>query len=351
MLDPATPTLSEARECLVEYVWDSTLCPVLGAGASRDAGMPTWDGLLNGIARQLGIGHGAQLPGHACSLNTTLPPASPPALRAGPDIAWLLEAARCDERTLRETLYRDHNARAATWTTTPGFDEDALRKLAELCIAVAHATPSRRFHVITYNVDTLLEEAIVALGHGAKALTSRGTATWPINRSIRLATPCTRGKRVIVRVAHVHGVVPNVGDPRPVLAPVLGAHDYDVSMQTPFSDHNLWQIAAFVGFNCLFYGWSFQDYAVRQLLRVASRCRQILDPVNLPQHFALVRATPATSDCALTRATAPLLADFENRTSLLLKRKFGVWQIQTTSFSQQKLFITRVLQDLAESVG
>lgn len=215
------------------------LCPVIGAGASQDLGAPTWRELIGKLAARL-VGtpeaHGA------IGAEGQWGGADPAVLY---DLFELAEGHQVIEE-VRRLIYGEHAERSPT-------DGSAVSSLADLAILSARTCPERRFHVITYNMDSFLEEAIENRDHSYESETSSG----PPVRGGR------EGVRGSVRIFHPHGLLPRDGAPRDL---VLSRREYNRLHNAPADRRNLLQEGAFRELCCLFFGFSFSDPNVDRLL-------------------------------------------------------------------------------------
>lgn len=320
---------------VIEAWQTKTLCPVIGSGLSGDVGIPTWTSLLQSLS------------------DRTL--ALDPTLRkhvhdkvAGRESGWAYDILSLLKgvglRGLSRVLYPGRSRVAdASWVYEAGFTLSAPALMARLAILVARRAPGRPYHVVSFNQDVILEEAIARMGHRAMALTAQGSSpiSWDPQGDhtawfLRVSSghPC-----VTVRVVHPHGLVPRESDRRrqdcvSMSDVILGARSYDRSLGWAFTPHSLWQLAAFESHVCFFYGWSFADVAVRRMLRAALDIRRAaVRLVDEPRHIALMRADRKSD--ALTEA--------EDR---YLERELGVSVVRTRTYDAQKHLLTMLTDEL-----
>jgi hypothetical protein len=325
------------------------LCLVLGAGVSKGVGLPLWGELARHVAETTDRVHfGDFPPDWTCGL---LDPEKrrnavrAAVIREGGDLPWTLSVLNAESESFRAALYPTKVPR--NWTQDPSrFDASAIASIAQMAIALAEAHPRRSFHVVTYNFDTLLEEAVAHLGHRAVALTPKGEKPWEAEG------PPERRRAAVVRVAHPHGILCRPGETEAECGGLmLDARDYDASSLAPFADHNMWQICAFAGFSCLFYGWSFQDYAVRRLLRVGMTARRCLSNyAGEAKHVALLKRRRAEDgECLPPQALQGAIEDFE-RLEIDELRELGVQVVPMTrsDFADQHEFLVQLLLEIVE---
>ena len=231
----------------------------IGAGASIDAGLPYWTEL----ARRLAAWMRGKVAG-ACRMEPS----------------WAIECIRGKaseveyRRALRLALYGPGFALSPhTWPFL------AIRHLAAIAAEIALLSPDAPCHVITYNLDCLLELSLQRLGLTAVAMV-------PVlgeSRPYRILTFCPEEApprdRPVVRIVHPHGLVhiaeDQLTDERQLLAMPLTMSSEDYEIRGGVADvwQNSQQIAAFSQHRCLFYGFGFADPSVRRLLRLAAQIR------------------------------------------------------------------------------
>jgi len=281
------------RHCR-KQIRTARMCPVVGAGISLDVGLPDWQRL---VARLAGVD-------------------KPIASEADP--IWGAECVKAarglnSEREFRTILANElYGTQSSEWAIDPVSEWSAPKLVARVALECAISGKRRStpvewpFHVITYNFDCLLEEAIQSLGFATEAIVPTIGIGTPYVK-YRWEPPQGRNPwPTTVRVFHPHGLIkrPSVDsamgptylpgsdpdsptdEPEPASLPlILSADDYDLrGGDTPLW-HNAMQLSAFIHRPCLFYGWSFRDPAVRKLLRIASQVRQ----QHLPDEHILIR--------------------------------------------------------------
>lgn len=253
-------------------------CLVLGAGASVGL-VPLWTKLAEDLAANNGLGalHSADLAQPPWTVERILGMLATSAQAGELQRALYVapaEAATGDSIAAHVAARRQRAARAR------------LRLLADLIIAMAGAGAAsmRRFHVLTYNIDVHLEEAISARGVTAVAMTAEGRQEWRpspaaldrrkrLNACLHARNPWSAERKVPaeVRILHAHGVLPRPGDDeRRASGLVMSSSQYHLKDGLPYGSPNLLQLEAFGGLHCLLFGFSFEDDSVRSLLETAA---------------------------------------------------------------------------------
>ncbi len=361
-------------------------CPVLGSGAGADLGIPIWRKLIGQLGEICGLGAAEEI-------------------FAGRELTHIYDLLALSEEDMRHRLRvviygdptrpedglralpRNHPEAPRVLPGRKGMpaEEPALHFLATLACFNALSCEHRRFHVLTYNVDTCLEEEISRLGHDSVALveTRGGDAVrvrWRASPVIPLVRSRQRSQyqqRVEVRVFHPHGIVlredkakglrkdknntaadvlekgtwrPKVFDRDPVeLGVVFGRKDYNRLFGSLDDPRNRLQLAALMRFSCLFYGFSFMDPNVDRLLDVSASLHRDAAPkpeAPVPRHVALARFP---SRCQLGRPTAAgwkANVDLEHRESQRLLN-FGVTTCHYTAYNQHKRFVIDLIRTAA----
>lgn len=322
-----------ALQLLGQAVVEGRFCLVIGAGASMDVGAPGWAEIVTALAEQRGLFADCAVPaGYDCRTNLSSDRAARRAemvrraiIVGGPDLPWLYDVVAADAAPdhLAELVYANHLD--DQWTRQPAFLQSAPFWLAVLAIACAWRKPTAPFHVITYNVDLLLEEAIEALGHRAITI-SRSRE----ERLCRVAAPPHRvrwtgrapAEQLSVKVFHPHGFVSRNGHP---IDPVMGAQAYDWLASSPLDIASTTQLMAFGASHCLFYGFSFRDYGVRRLLRYAQSLH--VKSGRPTRHIGLLRCPACDPDrdgCIPDSSIHPARRRLYHREARLLREHFGV---------------------------
>jgi hypothetical protein len=116
---------------------------------------------------------------------------------------------------------------------------------------------------------------------------------------------------------------------------VLGAASYEYRITRGIEPPSIWQLGAFSALNCMFYGFSFADLAVRSLLRVGTDAFQ-----EGIKHVALVR----TDDPAGGAPPSWGWAEDEHF------KRIGTLRVGGAEFRQQKRFL-RILLELRRNTS
>ncbi len=330
----------QALDRLAQASREGRLCPVVGAGLSAQAGAPDWTELIKKLAESF-----------VCDADNP---------KIWGDLPWAFELLGNHPdgwEKVRQLLYQG-TSEGATWTDRSRTEEWSLYDLAVLAILGAFIAPNRPYHVLTYNLDTLLEEQILALGHRAVAMVGdveidrfRGSeaprAGYP-SVSRRPALPANH--RVTVRVAHPHGVIlpPGIDDrkcrgfggERFLLAPIMSTADYEDLLNEPFGERNLLQVRSLLTYECLFWGFSLTDPNVRRLVRLAGSFRE-RDMNRLErrqwQHVILMKLQ------GWNGTSGSYQESFDARLQIKL-REFGILRLGHGSHTQHQALVRTLLQ-------
>lgn len=220
---------------------EGNLSVVCGAGVSAQAGMPTWDILLNQLLNKMI----QKLKGEAQSEPENLEQdleaiKESSSLVVGRHLKDVLDSDFLP--SVRDALYRD--AKNST-------------KIVDAIVGLA--TPRRASppldSIITFNFDDLLETNL----H---------------NRDVSFQTIYAEGQRCGVdeiAVYHVHGYLPRDGKITKEMDIVFSEDAYHDQFIDPFSWSNLIQLSKYGQKTCLFVGLSLSDPNLRRLLDVSKR--------------------------------------------------------------------------------
>ena len=219
----------------------------LGAGVSRDAGLPSWGKLMDLMVAAL-----REM--KSVSLNDL------DALKKDCGKDYLVKARYlkrlCEERDvsfvdlIRKTLY----------STEPG-DSKLIKIIAE-CIE-----REKLNSVITYNYDDILERKLAESDVPFFSIDGQ-------NRPAANQFP----------IFHVHGFIPSDQDPSYDKNVVLSENEYHYLYNNAFHWSNIEQVHALVQNTCFFIGLSMKDPNLRRLLDIAQQ-RGTGEPV----HYAFLR--------------------------------------------------------------
>jgi hypothetical protein len=285
---------------------------VLGAGVSKDSGLPDWTRLLERVADRLG--DGASL--FSDLRNNRIPL---------PVVASILEE-RCGSRTkfikhIREALYRDFpffpdgvtKANRGDLIRDVRTKNPTLHAVASLCARRGHGdrtyTPNPRVRaVVTFNLDAVLQ-AYVYARYEKRLL-----------RTIERASAQAIPERT--NIYHMHGFLrfdEKVDDPAKEApdAVVLTEQDYFDFFGDPSSLFNYTFLYLLREWPCLFVGLSMQDENIRRLLHFSKkeRVRGFENEGRKPnevrrevlRHFAILKRSDAPrSDRAVEESLRPL---------------------------------------------
>jgi hypothetical protein len=243
---------------------NNDLVPFLGAGASIDAGVPSWSSLLNQllVAMVEKMGDDGNF---TISLSEEKRQEIAQRLQGLQDSSPLLAAryirSGLDGRfapALRRALYSAVNKDPSS----------QLAALARLC--VPRRNGSGVHAVVTYNFDNLLEQILIDKGIQHQPVYLRGTRV-----------PAER-----LAIYHVHGFLPQQqpDDEEPTDSLVVFSEErYHGLYNDPYSWSNTVQLNLLSEHTCVFIGLSMNDPNLRRLLEIAARNDE------KPRHVALLR--------------------------------------------------------------
>lgn len=223
---------------------------VLGAGVSTSCGLPTWTELL----LRLHAGTLADLNATDVDRLTTA------YLRAVCDEGPLVSARMAQSNQSNEnfiervrlTLYTDGTVESDLLTE--------IAKVTNLCEGKIGVKG-----IITYNYDSLLEEALKKIGRTYDRRDRRD-----------------RGSSIGVPLRHVHGFLERSANQDEWI--VLSEKQYHDEYSNPYAWSNVVQLNAFRETTCLFVGLSMTDPNLRRLLEDSRK-------TVTPQHYAFLRRT------------------------------------------------------------
>lgn len=203
----------------------------LGAGISRDSGLPGWNGLLEGLFAR----------------------AYPQLCNDSYDGFWdmsgnsSLITARLIQSAFKNNKFPDgllHHELYSEYQKNPKICEPII-KIAE----IIEKAPNVR-KVITYNYDDLLEQLLFKQGvsyHWANS-----------NNEVEDSLP----------ICHVHGVLPEDNSNVPTKV-VLSEEEYHEMYKQSYCWANVEQLQSLYRTNCFFIGMSMTDPNLRRLLEIA----------------------------------------------------------------------------------
>lgn len=248
------------RELRKSYL-ENELSLFLGAGVSADAGVPTWDGLLNGMLATLIRRKDSEsvTDEEVQEIITRFRTVdSPSPLMAARYLRRGLADAFVDDISvfLYESVARKAKDRATVGQ--PTSNNSTLNSLARLCIP-RRSGPGVQA-VVTYNFDDLFEKQLDAASVAHRPIFAEGT----FEAQDELA------------VYHVHGFLPEDRAKYPLAGKdseglVFSEEGYHRLVNDPYSWTNLVQLKLLRDMTCLMVGLSLVDPNLRRLLEVSAR--------------------------------------------------------------------------------
>jgi hypothetical protein len=219
---------------------------VLGAGVSKDFGIPSWNTLLQEL-----MVNTLESEKNDSDVITKLFSLifNPNPLISGRYLQTYFESNKMNfENKVREILYEDFDFE---------MDTELMNEIVSFCIAPGKS--SNLNSIITYNFDDLLEENL-----------KKNNLDLPF-RSIF-------GKEIevpydLLPIYHVHGYLPRKGDLTDSNKITLGENVYHEQYTDIYSWNNLVQINKFSENTCLFIGTSLTDPNIRRLLDISKKLR------------------------------------------------------------------------------
>lgn len=250
--------IQELRQAYTE----NELALFLGAGVSISVGVPSWDGLLNGLLanlirrRESGAVTDEEIQAIVAQLRVVDSPSplvSARYLRRGLADAFLDDVTSL----LYESLARSEQTRIAEGLPSPP-GRSTLQALAQLCIP-RRSGPGVRA-VVTYNFDDLFEEQLDMASVLHRPIFAEGEFE----------------SRDELAVYHVHGFLPrdnrkSATKGRDLESLVFSEEGYHRLFGDPYSWANLVQLALLREATCLMIGLSLTDPNLRRLLEVSAR--------------------------------------------------------------------------------
>lgn len=232
----------------------------LGAGVSKDAGIPQWNELINALLSRM-IASRIKDNNEAFSKH----------------LDSIINYAHHNQENSPITQMRyikgafspeeyNHFVHTVLYSNSPRVDTDLLTAIAAIC------TP-RRNHigvqgVVTYNFDNLLERCLEGLRVKTNVISSEEDISTPDKLSI----------------FHVHGYMPLEEDSTSTNTELIfSEEDYHRVYRDAYCWSNLAQLNYLREHTCLFIGCSLTDPNLRRLLDVAKRNNE------KPRHYAFLR--------------------------------------------------------------
>ena len=233
----------------------------LGAGVSKDAGIPQWNELINALLSKMIASRIKDKDSEVLSkhLDTIIDLAHQNQENSPITQMRYIKGAFSPaeyNKLVHEVLY----------SKNPKSNTDLLNAIATIC------TPQRNHigvqGVITYNFDDLLERCL----HRQKVQTNTLACEDAISTPDKLS------------IFHVHGFMPKkIDENNPNTELIFSEEDYHKVYRDAYCWSNLAQLNYLREHTCLFIGCSLTDPNLRRLLDVAKRNNE------KPRHFAFLR--------------------------------------------------------------
>lgn len=321
-------------ESLASAVLNGRLCLILGAGASQDLDLPSWTNWVRRFARYVAP--------RGAGMHDIYDP------------AWALECVRGDLPESRYRLWlRDSLYGESFSLSSEQRRFSACGRLARLAIRIANQMYKEsgerasgpwsggqvgEFHAVSYNLDCILEKCIAAEGYSVDAYIPLIAGDRPFHIYSFDPEDGRRQNQPPVRVLHPHGLLPlsdqAYADERLLrqLPLVMASVDYESIGGTADVWQNSLQVGAFVHRPCLFYGLSFADPSIRQLLRLSTVLKG--DAVDR-MHTTF-----------LARPGADAIPSPQETESAMARLGFGAlyWSARESGFEDQLVMLERVLE-------
>lgn len=264
-LSKRTKRLDEARpeklKNLMKWYKSQSLVFVLGAGVSKNYGLPDWNTLLQKMLLNTltPAGEDAEKKKEAGVLAQAFSNIfDPDPLIAARYLHEYFKEANpkaelAFEGAIRKVLYEG---------VDKDSESDLLKEIRNFCIA-AGRSPNLD-SILTYNYDDLLESCLknVDVDIPFKAIHARGM----------------KPDQHELPIYHVHGYLPESGSLTTKNKVLLSEEGYHEQYSDSYSWSNLIQINKFKDCNCLFVGVSFSDPNLRRLLDIAKDERGEIGP-------------------------------------------------------------------------
>lgn len=243
-------TSYELPQGLIDAYNQDGISLVLGAGVSASCGLPSWTELL----LRLHAGTLADLNAKDVDKLTTA------YMRAVGDEGPLVSAR------MAQSKQSDQDFRERVRSTLYTADVKRSTLLAEIAKVTNLCEGKKGVKgIITYNYDSLLEEALTHIGR-------------TYDRRDRRDSGSNKG----VPLRHVHGFLERSANEDEWI--VLSEKEYHAEYSNPYAWSNIVQLNAFRETTCLFIGLSMTDPNLRRLLEDSRK-------TVTPQHYAFLRRT------------------------------------------------------------
>lgn len=287
--ESASAQLSLISELKKEYQKEE-LALFVGAGISKDAGIPQWKDLINAllskmIASRIKDKDSEVLAQHLDAIielahqNQEDSPIT--------QMRYIKGAFSIDEynKLVHEVLY----------SKKPRANTDLLNAIAAIC------TPQRNHigvqGVVTYNFDDLLERCLRKLKVQTNIVSCEDDISTPDK----------------LNIFHVHGYMPNkLNESNPNTELIFSEEDYHKVYRDAYCWSNLVQLNYLREHTCLFIGCSLTDPNLRRLLDVAKRNNE------KPRHFAFLRRNSVVNSGMVDQKAMEIYKDID----LSLREKY-----------------------------
>lgn len=235
----------------------------LGAGVSMDAGLPSWETLIERLlAKMISIFcKGEKI--NVENLNKIIELA-----HKNQDSSAITQM-RYIRSALKTTEY-NQLVKEALYANIADIQSELMDSISEIC------APTRNHigvqGIVTYNFDDLIE----------RKLDSKNI----LNNAIYDELGCSVPEKL--SIFHVHGYLPQINDEQETHELIFSEEDYHRIYRDAYSWSNIVQLNYLRERTCLFIGCSLSDPNLRRLLDVASRSNE------KPRHYAIMRKPKIT---------------------------------------------------------
>jgi len=247
---PRTVSRKRQEQEIAEYYRSGRLVLVLGAGVSREHGLPDWNTLLQKLLLSTLSSDTAEAKARSSVLAKAFTKIfSPDPLIAARYLYNYYRDNHTDDelafdKAVRDAIYEELNL---------SNESKTLKEIRQLCIA-----PGRSPNldcIITYNYDDLVETYLANVGIDVPYKS--------------IYAPGMNAKDSELGIYHVHGYLPRQGEFTSQNRVTLSEDLYHRQYSDVYGWSNLVQINKFKEKNCLFIGTSFSDPNLRRLLDIA----------------------------------------------------------------------------------
>jgi SIR2-like domain len=309
---PSPIKKTEIESILKSAFQKELLCLVAGAGISVPYKLPAWARLIQRVSQII----------------------REPYLSRNPDLIAKyfihrspLVLARSMKVNLRypdefpevvgKALYEDYTHSAYPTALS------AIARVANDC-----AVTPRRFKVITFNYDSLLEEELLS--------------TYGCKFDIVYDEKTYRHAEKSVRVSHVHGYLPRckymqddvrmtgIRNSERSENIILSEDDYHTNYQLNFSWSNVELISSLTNYTCLYVGLSFDDPNLRRIIDIANLYRR-------PFNHILIAKQLSAGEAVYPNSTEPLSAsdaDTINQWQEMVLAEMGIRTFYITDYKE-----------------